>query len=149
MADDELAELLARMRIAELVDRYGVYIDAGEFDDLERLFSEDAVFDITPDPGIVPVPIHGSRRIRDALEQRYAVVSREAQRRHLMTNLVIDELTDSTARSRVFLTVLSVPKVGGGVEVRGTGVYNDRFERRDGRWVFAERKLTVDVLATS
>lgn len=137
-----------RLDILDLVARYAVHMDAGEFDALEALFAEDASYDIAPDPGIVPVPIHGSRAIRDALEQRYREVVQTAQRRHVMSNTVIDELGETTARSRTFLTVLSVPKDGGGVELRGTGVYVDSFERRGGRWQFTARLLEVDTLGT-
>ena len=40
----------ARMEIQDVISRYSVHIDAGEFDRLQMLFAEDAVFDITPDP---------------------------------------------------------------------------------------------------
>ncbi len=145
----DASDTASRQEITEVIAKYAVYIDAGEFDQLESLFAEDAVFDITPDPGIVPVPVRGGRQIREALEERYRLVSPQAQRRHLMTNTVIDELAGDRARARSFLTVLSVPKsAGGGVELRGTGVYNDTLERRKQMWLFTERRLVLDVLGT-
>lgn len=145
----DASDTASRQEITEVIAKYAVYIDAGEFDQLESLFAEDAVFDITPDPGIVPVPVRGGRQIREALEERYRLVSPQAQRRHLMTNTVIDELAGDRARARSFLTVLSVPKSGGGgVELRGTGVYNDTLERRKQMWLFTERRLVLDVLGT-
>lgn len=136
----------ARQEIAEVLSRYAVFVDAGEFDRLETLFAGDAIFDITPDPKIVPVPAVGRRQIREILEGRYDVVSKVDQRRHLITNLVIDELSDDEAVTRCFLTVLSVPKSGGPVELRGTGVYHDRLRRLDGSWLIAERRLVLDAL---
>ena len=145
----DASDTASRQEITEVIAKYAVYIDAGEFDQLESLFAEDAVFDITPDPGIVPVPVRGGRQIREALEERYRLVSPQAQRRHLMTNTVIDELAGDRARARSFLTVLSVPKsAGGGVELRGIGVYNDTLERRKQMWLFTERRLVLDVLGT-
>lgn len=136
----------ARQEISEVLCRYAVYVDDGEFDRLETLFSDDATFDITPDPKIVPVPAVGRRKIREILEGRYDVVSKLDQRRHLITNLVIDALSDEEAVTRCFLTVLSVPKSGGNVELRGTGVYHDRLRRIDGSWLIAERRLVLDAL---
>ena len=146
---DELLEAAWRSQLLEVIARYAHYMDAGEFDELEALFSEDARFDIKPDPGIVPVPISGRGTIRSALEERFLVVSREAQRRHLMTTTIVDELTETAAAARTFLTVLSVPKSGGAVELRGTGVYHDRFVRIGGAWLFSERTLHVDALKTT
>lgn len=138
----------ARQEISEVLCRYAVYVDDGEFDRLETLFAGDATFDISPDPKIIPLPAEGRRRIREVLEGRYDVVSKVDQRRHLITNLVIDELGEDEAVTRCFLTVLSVPKSGGSVELRGTGVYHDRLRRINGSWLIAERRLVLDALGT-
>lgn len=136
----------ARMEIQDVIARYSVHIDAGEFDRLQALFSDDAVFDITPDPVFMKVPVKGGRAIREALEARYRVVVNEAQRRHVMTNTIFDELGADHAATRTFLTVLSVPKGPGGIELRGTGVYNDKFVCRNGVWQIRERFLVMDAL---
>ena len=136
----------ARMEIQDVIARYSVHIDAGEFDRLQALFSDDAVFDITPDPVFMKVPVKGGRAIREALEARYRVVVKEAQRRHVMTNTIFDELGTDHAATRTFLTVLSVPKGPGGIELRGTGVYNDKFVCRNGVWQIRERFLVMDAL---
>lgn len=136
----------ARMEIQDVIARYSVHIDAGEFDRLQALFSDDAVFDITPDPVFMKVPVKGGRAIREALEARYRVVVKEAQRRHVMTNTIFDELGADHAATRTFLTVLSVPKGPGGIELRGTGVYNDKFVCRNGVWQIRERFLVMDAL---
>lgn len=138
----------SRQEISEVLCRYAVYVDDGEFDRLETLFASDATFDITPDPKFVAVPAIGRQKVRETLEGRYDVVSKVDQRRHLITNIVIDELGDDEAVTRCFLTVLSVPKSGGPVELRGTGVYHDRLRRMDGSWLIAERRLVLDALGT-
>lgn len=46
--------LRARIEIGELIARYGNCLDAGEFDALESMFTEDAVFRIIPDRGVPP-----------------------------------------------------------------------------------------------
>ncbi len=139
-------QVAARMEISDVISRYSVHIDAGEFDRLQPLFADDAVFDITPDPVFMKVPVNGARAIRDALEARYRVVVKEAQRRHVMTNTIFDELSADRASTRTFLTVLSVPNGPGGIELRGTGVYNDKFVCRAGVWQIRERFLVMDAL---
>lgn len=134
----------ARVEIAEVVARYGNYLDAGDFDGLESLFADDASFDIDPAPD-VPLPLRGSRAIREFIESRFKVVIRQGQRRHIMSNVVVEELGERTARVRTALTVFHVARApGSAVEVHGMGVYDDVLELRAGGWVFAERRLTMD-----
>jgi hypothetical protein len=139
-------EVAARLEILDVISRYSVHIDAGEFDRLQPLFADNAVFDITPDPVFMKVPVTGARAIREALEARYRVVVQEAQRRHVMTNTVFDQLGTDHAATRTFLSVLSVPKGGGAIEVRGTGVYNDTFTAAGGAWRIRRRYLVMDAL---
>lgn len=140
-------EVAARAEISDVISRYSVHIDSGEFERLQALFAEDAVFDIVPvpDPVFMKVPIRGGRAIRDALEGRYRVVIKEAQRRHVNTSTIFDELSADHAATRTFLTVLSVPKGPGGLELRGTGVYKDKLVRKDGVWRFQERLVMMDM----
>lgn len=142
MSTDELA---SRLEILDVIAKYAVHMDEGEFEALGPLFAEDAVFDITPDPEIVPNPLRGREAILGSLRERHELVRRDARHRHLMTNTAFDELEGERARTRTFLTVLAAPHTGG-VNVRGCGVYDDRFERRDGRWVIAGRKVFLDAL---
>jgi len=146
---DRLDDIIARMQIREVIDKYAVYLDSGDFQNLPSVFSEDATYNIIPDPGILPLPLTGRKTICAALEDRYHEVQKTAQRRHLMTNVVIDDLTETSARSRTFLTVLSIPKSGKPAELRGTGIYVDGFVRIDNRWMISERVLHVDVLTGS
>jgi hypothetical protein len=92
------------------------------------------------------VPVQGKRAIREQLEARFGVVTQTAQRRHLMTTTMFDEIGDDEARARTFLTVVSVSKTGGGLTLHGSGVYHDRLVRESGGWLFAERRLQVDDL---
>ena len=142
-------QALDRIEIGDVLVQYAVYMDAGEFDSLAGIFAEDATYDIVPDPGIVPVPARGRAAIRQILSDRYAEVSKTAQRRHLISTVVIDELEADHARTRCFLTVLTAPKEGGAVELRGTGVYYDELARVGGGWRIARRRLVLDALKSS
>lgn len=132
-----------RVDIAELISRYGNCLDAGDFDGLESLFVEDAVFRIVPDNGVPP--LEGSRGIREAVERRWALVHQGAQRRHVMSNIVVEELAGDRARARTVLLVYDVAKAPGSqIHLHGMGVYEDALVRRGGTWRFRERRLTLD-----
>lgn len=138
-------DVRARVEIAELLARFGNALDAGDFDALEALFSADAEFHIEPPPADVALPLRGARGIRDTIERRWAVVSHEEQRRHVIANVVVDDLVAGRARVRSVLTVLAVGRrPGSTVEVHGLGIYDDVVERQGDRWVIAERRLRVD-----
>lgn len=145
MTDDATREALDRHLILETISRYGYHYDEGDLDAFVELFTDDAVVDITPDPGFFPLPLRGREAIRLAYAGRLAEVRRTAQRRHVQTNTIIHELNDARARASTFLSVFSVPH-GGLAEVRGTGVYDDVLVRHGGRWLLADRRLTMDGL---
>jgi 3-phenylpropionate/cinnamic acid dioxygenase small subunit len=133
--------MTTRLEAHELIARYGNCLDRGEFDELEALFADDAEFHIDPDPG-VGSPLVGARRIRESVEERWRLVHASEQRRHVMSNVEVTELSDTAARVRTTLVVLAAS--GSEVRLHGVGAYDDRLERRADRWVFAERRLTVD-----
>ena len=144
-----IEQALDRIEINDVLVQYAVHMDAGDFDALAAIFSEGATYDIAPDPGIVPVPARGRAAIRKILSDRYAEVSKTAQRRHLITNVSVDKLAGDQASARCFLTVLTIPKSGGPAELRGTGVYFDKLSRVGGNWRITDRLLVLDVLAPS
>jgi 3-phenylpropionate/cinnamic acid dioxygenase small subunit len=133
----------AKFAITELIARYGNCLDAGDFDGMEALFEPDAVFTIVPDDGIPPLV--GSRNIRQAVEERWALVHRGAQRRHVMSNIVVESLDGNTATARTVLVVYEVAKQpGSAIEVHGMGVYEDSLVLVEGAWRFRERRLILD-----
>src|ERR1039457_7315483 len=69
--------------------------------------------------------------------------------KHLSTNISIEVDEDArTGTARSYFTVLqSLP--GLRLQPIASGRYHDRFERHDGEWVFAERRVSIDLLATS
>jgi hypothetical protein len=66
--------------------------------------------------------------------------------KHLSTNISIEVDEDArTGTARSYFTVLqSLP--GLRLQPIASGRYHDRFERHDGEWVFAERRVSIDLL---
>ena len=140
MMDDTIA---AKFEITELISRYGNCLDAGDFDGLEAAFTRDAVFLVVPDHGVPPM--RGARVIRDTIEKRWSLVHRKAQRRHVMSNIVVDSVEGDQARARTVLLVYEVAKAPGSeIHLHGMGVYEDVLAREGGRWCFSERRFMLD-----
>jgi hypothetical protein len=140
---DEARTLAARGDLVELIARYSHLLNGGEFDRLETLFTEDASF-LTPGrDAVMPVPVVGAAAIRAAVEQRYARVGIGVQLRHVITATAIGELGERTASAHSLLVLVATPRGRAG-ELRGSGVYHDRFVRDDAGWRFAERVLALD-----
>ena len=140
MKDDVIA---AKFEVTELINRYGNALDSGDFDGLEAMFAEDAAFCVVPDQGVPPM--RGARVIRDTIEKRWTLVHRRAQRRHVMSNIVVESVDGDRARARTVLLVYEVAKAPGSeIHLHGMGVYEDVLARQEGRWRFAERRLILD-----
>ena len=142
--DDIARAALDRQLMTELVNQYSAFMDSGEFDRMRPIFAEDAVWDISPDPGMFPIPVKGRDAIIATLEARYREVSAVAQRRHVTTVTIFDAQSDTEAASRTFLTVFSIAKATGTLELRSSGVYHDKFSKRGGHWQFTHRLMVAD-----
>jgi len=65
------------------------------------------------------------------------------QRRHLVTNAVIEDVTADEAKVTSYLTLIVTD--GDGVRLQATGVYRDRFVHNESGWQIAYRHLDLDV----
>ena len=66
--------------------------------------------------------------------------------KHVTTNVRIElDEAAGTATAQSYFTVLQAVE-GHGLQTIVAGRYRDRFERHDGRWRFAERRFTTDLI---
>jgi len=130
------------VELANLIGRYAECIDRGDFDGMADLLADAVVADEGGSS-----PLSG----REAIRQLFARTARlypdgTPRTKHVTTNLIleIDEAADrATARS--YWTVLQATE-GLPLQPILAGRYLDSFERRDGRWRFAERRFAVDLV---
>ena len=122
---DELGRLLARDEIRELAERYAIAVDARDIDALVALFVDD-------------VRVGREARGREALRRDF-----ERQLRAIgvsilfVGNHVIDFDDDDHARGIVYC----IGQIQDGERwIRQAIRYDDRYERRDGRWHFVRRE---------
>jgi ketosteroid isomerase-like protein len=135
----DVEELIAREEIRELVAAYAQLADAGRFDALLDLFTDDA----TLEPGELPA-VTG----REALGQFFqgtnrtlvAATARPLIRHHVSNLRIVREGPDAATGSCYFFVVTE----------RGPdhwGRYRDRYVRAGGRWRFQHRKVRTDGFA--
>ena len=135
-----------RKLIEEAITGYASYLDFREFDAFQRVFARDATWNRAPIPTFGR-PLHGAVEIRTMMEKHAREAPADRVGRHLVNNVIFDEQTAETARTRSYVTVLTVTTgATPSIRLRGVGVYHDRFIREDGRWVIAERLFNVDYL---
>ena len=122
--------------IAELIARYNRAIDHNDFQGWADCFAPEGVFD-----GMI-----GRFAAHQELDRFTAEVKKltatTPHLRHYVTNIQT-EVTENEARSRCFLLMTSTSK-DSGTKVVIAGEYEDTLVKRDGRWLFTERKVLVD-----
>jgi len=134
---DELERLLAERACTRLVLLAAAHVDRGEPAALAALFTPDAVL---VRPG--GTALHGREAIQAAYEQRPA----ERITRHLVSNTLVDLVSDSEARaqSQVLLWTGSTTDAAGprGRPASGgpvVGAFDDRFVKTPEGWRIAHR----------
>jgi hypothetical protein len=134
----ELWELVARESIRDLVLRYNSTGDSGRFAETLALFAEDAVIE-RPDglfEGIAA--IEGQFKDAKGDLRNLAGPDGRIYMRHFTSTHQVDLVDETHAKGRCYYQVL-LPK---GLDHWGR--YIDEYERRDGRWLFTRRTVTID-----
>jgi 3-phenylpropionate/cinnamic acid dioxygenase small subunit len=125
--------------IENLIATYAELVDGGDFAGLGALLAN-ATF---TGGG---APVSGSDAIENMFQDTLIVYDDGTPRtKHLTTNIAIEiDEQAGTAVSRSYFTALQgLP--GLPLQPIASGRYHDRFERRDGQWRFAERRVRVDL----
>jgi uncharacterized protein (TIGR02246 family) len=136
---DPVLRLLAESEITRLVTEYAVLNDAGEFDRVAALFTEDGVL-TRPSGG---APIRGRDAILEAFRARPPRISR-----HVIANVLVDVKSLEEASCRSTLLLFSAPPgslPATALEPVLVGGFDDRLAKRDGKWCFAERRGWLDL----
>ncbi|MCX4406069.1 MULTISPECIES: nuclear transport factor 2 family protein [unclassified Streptomyces] len=123
--------------VENLIARYAELVDDGDFAGLGDLLA-DATFIGTGEP------VSGSDAIEKMFQDTVIIHADGTPRtQHVTTNVAIEvDEAAGTAISRSYITVLQALP-GFPLQPIGGGRYHDRFERREGRWRFAERRVRI------
>ena len=147
--------MMDRVAIQEVAFAFGLFYDAGDFDALAELFTEDARYVVTPSLGPVPPaePLPPSASPRDRILAQMAarrelnINSHQAYQRHFTTNTLISSMAESRAETTSQILVIFAYS-DGRQEVRRTGVYSDILRKEESRWRIARRHLYLLDLPT-
>jgi len=130
--EQQVQELADREELKELTAHYAHGVARGEGAKVAALFTDDGVF-INDLPDTAPTVVRG----REALDKFYGAIKRNTAlpciHNHLIT-LAGDEAT-GTCSIEVRITRNNQSMIG-------SGYYEDRFRRENGRWKFVERHCT-------
>ncbi|MEU5311458.1 nuclear transport factor 2 family protein [Streptomyces sp. NPDC021562] len=126
--------------VENLIARYAELVDDGDFDGVGELLA-DAVFTGSGEP------VSGRDAIAKMFRDTVIVYPDGTPRtQHVTTNVAVevDEEAD-TAAARSYVTVLQALP-GLPLQAIAGGRYHDRFERRDGRWRFVQRRVRINLV---
>ncbi|MGW2463758.1 nuclear transport factor 2 family protein [Streptomyces sp. NPDC001356] len=126
--------------IENLIARYAELVDDGDFAGLGTLLA-DATFAGSGGP------VSGRAAIEKMFRDTLIVYADGTPRtQHVTTNTAIEvDEQAGTAQARSYVTVLqALPDLP--LQPIAGGRYHDRFERREGRWRFVERKVRINLV---
>jgi hypothetical protein len=140
----EFDTLRAELECAQVLTRFVGHLDRREYDLLLGLVTPDCIWRGTTDA-------RGREQIRARLESRPA----DMITLHLITNIVVTIVDESSAEAKSYLCVHRFDGEGNTSAPRATavphtlGVYDDTLVRTDQSWRIAERRLTIVAQAKS
>jgi hypothetical protein len=137
-----------RVEITELIGRYSILYDAGAIKEMSVLFTEDAVFDVKPEPSFFRVPLIGREQIEAEIGKRHAEIVKTGYRRHFNTNTIFHNISNESASTSTYLILLGASN-NSPLQLLGTGMYHDEFKRDGGRWLFSKRSCVMESWKTS
>lgn len=116
--------------VEAVIRRFALLNDAGRWEELADLFTDDAVF---ARPSAPDRPLVGRPQILDAFRARPARLAR-----HLVCNTVVTMTGPGAAEAFSYSVLVGVEAGGGGT--LSVGHFDDRLVRRNGLWKFASRQ---------
>jgi len=122
-------------QILELIHRYCHGVDTKNHGEVLHLWAADAVFDET----CVGAPLCSNKE--EIAAYFTSAFTRMTEMMHICCNEVIDFSDDETADGRT--TVLFEGLASNGNRTTLKGIFNDRFKKMKGGWLFAERRLVL------
>ncbi len=146
--DQPRADLRDRLELLNLIGFYSHLADGLHTELFGHFFAESAVFSIVPygaAPGAKAQTIAtGRAAIVESLRPRHAAFRRDGiQRRHFLTNPIVWDQTDDSARVGVSLQLVTI-RQGGRAEIVGTGRYEGRAIKTLAGWRMAEWTIFSD-----
>jgi 3-phenylpropionate/cinnamic acid dioxygenase small subunit len=133
----------ARSEIENALYRWAWCYDEYDLDGFLDSVTADARVLIETSDGRLTGPLQGRAAIGEFYGARLA--ARSTIRRHLTTNVIVEDETADSARTRSLLTL--VAERDGAPAVIATGTYRDELRREEDAWRICDRHIFLEVAA--
>ena len=133
-----------RIAIKDVIDAYGIYWDTNDLDSYLSLFTDDAVGVSYNNKGEkITVRIKDKRKMLQSMERMDYFQSNGIQRRHMMCNTLMLELSESFAHLKQYMILLSTNK-NSKVEIVTPIFYDFKLKKTEGIWKISYRLINLD-----
>ena len=133
-----------RIAIKDVIDAYGIYWDTNDLDSYLSLFTDDAVGESYNDKGEkITVRIKDKRKMLQSMERMDYFQSNGIQRRHMMCNSLMLELSESFAHLKQYMILLTTNK-NSKVEIVTPIFYDFKLKKTEGIWKISYRLINLD-----
>jgi anthranilate 1,2-dioxygenase small subunit len=143
-------DLMLRLELMMLQDRYVSALDNDRLEDWPKLFVEDCFYEIIPkeneDLGLPAPLIHcdSAAMLRDrVISLRNANIYEKPTYRHFISGLEYERLDEATVSMTSNYVVINT-SVAGETSIYQAGRYLDRVVRTDGGWRFQSKRVVYD-----
>ena len=135
-----------RAEILDLISQYAYTFDEDRIDEYVDLFLDDAElsFYITGQDEPTVTTSSNDERLEVVRGIRSSELNQPGQPRHFQTNTVLERISDSRVSGRTMVLCSQQPYDGSDCKLLFSGVYEDVFQKSNGRWFFAIRKGILD-----
>tara|TARA_A200000113_G_scaffold148049_1_gene133343 strand:- start:1148 stop:1768 length:621 start_codon:yes stop_codon:yes gene_type:complete len=133
-----------RMAINDVIDAYGIYWDTNNLDGFLSLFTDDALGVIYGSDGKKMSYLIKDEAQRAISEERMKFFKiNKMQRRHMMSNTMLIELTDDSAHLKKYMMLLTTNN-NSKTEIVSPIFYDFKLKKIDGIWKIAFREINLD-----
>ena len=133
-----------RMAIKDVIDAYGIYWDTNNLDGYLSLFTDDALgvsYDSNAKRMTYLIKDEAQRAI-NAERMEYFKINK-MQRRHMMSNAMLIELTDDSAHIKKYMMLLTTNN-NSKTEIVSPIFYDFKLKKIDGIWKITFREINLD-----
>ena len=131
----------SREAIERLLYAYSDTIDRGDFEATAQLFGDDGLYGMLGSGAA-----QGTQQVLATFERSVRLYDGVPRTRHIVTNVIIDvEPGATTGTARSYVHVMHQPP-GMPLVPIAAGTYHDRVHLVNGDWLFAERRMHIELV---
>ena len=139
--DNQIQKILDLNEIRNLRYQYAHHLDGNNIDEMDQVFSDDAVVEVTVGK------MEGIEAIKKGLRDAYVLFDRDHKKHypfmHVIANHVIDITGPETAEGKCYLIDFETAQKEEKNPLLLLGLYKDQYKKIDGVWKITHTVLDV------